>query len=92
MLSRRGKLSFKKVKKKKKKKFSKGISPWFLSKNGLFHFCFFFRKIRQISLLRIILDRRECFLDKKKKFLESKNNSTIFKGISPWFLSKKWPF
>ena len=67
MLSRRGKLSFKKVKKKKKKKFSKGISPWFLSKNGLFHFCFFFRKIRQISLLQIILHRRECFLDKKNK-------------------------
>ena len=65
MLSRQGKLSFKKVKKKIRNS-PKGLVHGFCQKMAFSTFVFF-RKITQISLLRIILDRRECFLDKKNK-------------------------
>ena len=63
MFSRQGKVSFKKV---QKKHFPKGLVHGFCPKMAFSTFVFF-RKIRKISLLRIILDRRECFLDKKNK-------------------------
>ena len=64
MFSRQGKVSFKKV--KKKTNFPKGLVDGFFPKMAFSTFVFL-RKIRQISLLRIILDRRECFLDRKNK-------------------------
>ena len=51
----------------------------------------FFRKIRQ-KLFGIILDRIECFLDKKNKVLIKGKNSKFSKGVSPWFLSKNGHF
>ena len=64
MFFRQGKVSFKKV--KKKTNFPNGLVHGFRPKMAFSTFVFL-RKIRQISLLRIILDRRECFLDRKNK-------------------------
>ena len=90
MFSRQKKLSFQKV--KKFDIFQRGqLVHGFFQKIAFSTFVFF-RKIRQKSLLRIFLDRRECFLDKKNKVLKKSKNSTFFKGVSPWFLSKKGNF
>ena len=62
MLSRQEKLSFKKV---QKWTLSKGLSPWLLSNNGHFPLLFFFRIIRDKRPFRIVLDRKECFVDKE---------------------------
>ena len=48
--------------------FPKGFVHGVCQKNATFH-VFFFRKIRQ-KLFGIILDRIECFLDKKNKVLK----------------------
>ena len=61
MFCRQGKLSFKKV--KKIRNFPKGLVHGFCQK--LAFSTFFSLKVRQKRLLPIILERRECFLDKK---------------------------
>ena len=54
------------LKKSRKSKFSKGVSPWFLSKNRTFyHVCFLGKSGQKTSFLDI-LDRKECFLDQSK--------------------------
>ena len=53
------------LKKSKNSTFFKGVSPWFLSKKGNFQLLVFFSKINLKSLLRIILDRKECFPENK---------------------------
>ena len=55
-------------KKSKKSTFWNGVSPWFLSKNWPVFHIFFFNKERQEETFFDILDRKECFLDHKKKF------------------------
>ena len=39
-----------------------------------------------------ILDKKECFLDRKSKVRKKTKNSKICKGVSQWFLSKNRPF
>ena len=70
--------------------FPKGFVHGVCQKMATFHVCFF-RKIRQ-KLFGIILDRIECFLDKKNKVLKKLKNSKFSKGVSPWFLSKNGHF
>ena len=54
--------------------FSKGINPWFLSKNGLFSPFFLLGNIGQENVFYDILQQKNSFLGyKKKKFKKSKN-------------------
>ena len=52
-------------------------------------FCFFLSKQ---SKKEIFFDRNECFFDVKSEVLKKSKKSTFWKGVSPWFLSKNWPF
>ena len=54
--------------------FSKGVNPWFWSKNGHFSNFFFLGNIGQENILNDILERKNAFLGYKyKKFKKSKN-------------------
>ena len=51
----------------KQLKFSKAVSPRFLSKNRTFyHLCFLVKSTQKKSFFKI-LDKKECFLHQKKK-------------------------
>ena len=64
----------KKFKKSKNWYFSKGVSPWFWSKNGQFSNFFFLGNIGQENVVYDILERENAFLRyKKRKFKKSKN-------------------
>ena len=64
----------KKFKKSKNLHFSKGVNPWFLSKNGKFSNFFFLGNIGQENVFHDILERKNAFLGyKNKKFKKSKN-------------------
>ena len=54
--------------------FSKGVNPWFWSKNGRFSNFFFLGNIGQENILNDILERKNAFLGyKDKMFKKSKN-------------------
>ena len=74
----------------KSRHFAKGL--WFLSKNRRFSYMFFFTKKSQKERVFDILDRKECFLDQKRKVLKNSKESTFCKGVSPWFLSQNCSF
>ena len=76
------------LKKSKKSTFCKGFSPWFLSKNRPFSHMFFLSKKSQKETFFHILDRKEWFLDHKRKVLKNSKKSTFSNGVTPWFLSK----
>ena len=77
----------KKFKKSKNWHFSKGVNPWFWSKNGLFSNFFSLANIGQENVFYDILERKNAFLDyKKKKFKKSKNWH-----FSVVVLVQKWP-
>ena len=81
----------KKFKKSKNCHFSKGVNPWFWSKNGYFS-NFFLGNIRQENVFYDILKRKNVFLGcKNKKFKKSKN-CHFSKGVNPWFCSKNGLF
>ena len=62
------------LKKLKNSHFSKGVNPWFWSKNGHFSNFFFFDKIGQENVFYDILERRNAILGyKNNKFKKSKN-------------------
>ena len=77
----------KKFKKSKNWHFSRGVNPWFLSKNGLFTNVFFLGNIGQENVFYNILERKQVFLGyKKEKFKRSKNwhfSKRITHGMSP---------
>ena len=65
---------YKKFKKSKNCHFSKGVNPWFWSKNGHFSNFFFLGNIGQENVFYDILERKNAFLGyKNKKFKKSKN-------------------
>ena len=80
----------KKFKKSKNSHFSKGVNPWFWSKNGQFSNFFFLGNIVQKNFFYDILERKNAFLGyKNKKFKKSKIH--IFpKGLTHG-LVQKWP-
>ena len=82
----------KKFKKSKNWHFSKGVNPWFWSKNGHFsNFCFL-GNIGKKNILKDILERKNaCLGYKNKKFKKSKNWH-FSKGINPRFWSKNGRF
>ena len=75
------------LKRAKKWTFSKGVSPWILSKNRTFSYRCFLQKLCQKRLFLDILNRKQSFLDQKIEILTRTTKSTFFKGVSPWILS-----
>ena len=64
----------KKFKKSKNSHFSKGVNPWFWTKNGHFYIFFFLGNIDQENVFYDILERKTAFLGyKNKKLKKSKN-------------------
>ena len=80
------------LKKWKKSKFCKGVSPQFLPKNRPFSHRFLSSKKSEKETCFDILDTKECCLDLKSEVLKKWKKSTICKEVSPWFLSKNRPF
>ena len=78
----------KKLKKSKNWHFSKGVNPWFWSKNDNFTNFFFFGKIGQENVFYDILERRNASLGYKNKKFKESTNWHFFKRVSPWFSSK----
>ena len=77
----------KKFKNSKSWHFSKGVNPWFLSKNGHFSNFFFLGNIGQENVFYDILEQKNAFLGyKNKKFKKSKNRH-FSKRVNPWFRS-----
>ena len=90
---KRNYLGYKNTKFKKSKNwhFSKGVNPWFWSKNGRFSNIFFLGSMGQENVFCDILEPKNTFLDYKNiKFKKSKN-WYFFKRVNPWFCCKKWP-
>ena len=82
----------KKFKKSKNWHFSKGVNPWFWSKNGYFSNLFVIGNIGMENIFSDIPERQNAFLGyKKMKFKQSKNWH-FSKGVNPWFLSKNGHF
>ena len=82
----------KKLKQSKNWYFSKGVNPWFWSKNGHFSNFFFLGNIGQENILNDILERKNAFLGYKNKMFKKSKNWHISKGVNPWFWSKKGKF
>ena len=80
----------KKFKKTKNWHFSKGVNPWFWSKNGHFSNFFLLGNIGQENVFYDILQQKNSFLRyKNKKFKKSKNWHHAFDTM---LLVQKWSF
>ena len=81
-----------KFKKLKNWHFSKGVNPWFWSKNGHFSNFFFLGNIGQESVFYDILERKNAFLGYKNKKFKKLKNWHFSKVVNPWFWSKNGHF
>ena len=82
----------KKFKKSKNSHFSKGVNPWFWSKNGRLSNFNFLCNIGQENVFYDILHRKNVFVAYKQKKLSKSKNWLFFKGVNPWFWSKNCLF
>ena len=82
----------KKFKKSKNWHFSKGVNPWFWSKNGHFSNFFFLGNIGQENVFDDILELKNAFLGYKSKKFKKSKNWHFSKGVNPWFWSKNGHF
>ena len=82
----------KKFKKSKYWHFSKGVNPWFWSKNGHFGNLFILGNVGQENVFYNILERENSFLDYKNKNFKKSKNWHFSKGVNPWFWSKNGHF
>ena len=82
----------KKFKKSKNWHFSKGVNPWFWSKDGYFSNFFFLGNIGEANVFYDIVERRNAFLGYKNKKLKRSKNWHFSKGVNPWFWSKNGHF
>ena len=82
----------KKLKKTKNWHFSKGVNPWFWSKNGHFSTFFCLGNIGQENVFYDILERKNTLLAYKNKKLKKSKNWDFCKGVNPWFRSKNSHF
>ena len=82
----------KKFKNSKNWHFSKGVNPWFWSKNG--HFChfYFLGYTGKENVCYDILERKYAFLGYKNKKFKKSKNWDFSKGVKPWFWSKNGHF
>ena len=78
----------KKFKKSKNWDFSKGVNPWFWSKNGHFSKVFFFRQYRPGKCLLRYFTTKNSFLGYKNKNFKKSKHWHFYKGVNPWFWSK----
>ena len=81
----------KKLKKSNNWLLSKGVSPWFWSKNGHFY-NFFLSNIDQEHVFYDILERRNAFLGHKHKKFKKSKNWHFSKGDNLCFWSEKLHF
>ena len=77
-----------KFKKSKNSHFSKGVNPWFSSKNCHFSKFFFWGNIGQENLFYDILKRKNAFLGYKNKKFKNSKEWHFSQGDNPWFWSK----
>ena len=82
----------KKFKKSKNWHFSKGVNPWFWSKNGHYSNFFFLGNIGQENVFHDILELKNAFLGYKSKKFKKSKNWHFFKGVNPCFWSKNAHF
>ena len=82
----------KKFKQSKNWHFSKGVNPWFWSKNGHFSNFVFLGNIGQENVFYDILEQKNAFLSYKKKNFNKSKNLHFSKGVNPWFLVQRWQF
>ena len=85
-------LKNKKFKKSKYWHFSKGVNPWFWSKNGHFTNFLFLGNIGQENVFYNILERKNAFLGYKNNKFQKSKNWHFSKGVNPWFLYKNGHF
>ena len=87
-------LGFKNTKFKKSKNlhFSKGVNPWFWSKNCHFSNFFFLGNICQENIFYDILKRKNAFLGYKHKKFKKSKDWHFSQGDNPWFWSKNGHF
>ena len=79
-------------KKSKNWHFSKGVNPWFWSKNGLFSNFFFLGNLGQENVFYDILEPKNAFQGYKNKKLKKSKNWNFSKGVNQWFCSKNGHF
>ena len=79
------------VQKSKNLHFSKGVNPWFWSKNGYFS-NFFLGSIGQENHYYDILERKIAFLGYKNNKFKKSINEYFSKVVNPWFCSKNGHF
>ena len=77
----------KKFKKSKNWHFSKGVNPWFWSKNGHFSNFIFVANIGHENVFYDILERKNAFLGYKNNKFKKWKNCGFCKGVNPWFWS-----
>ena len=77
----------KRLKQSKNWHFSKGVNPWFWSKNGHFLNFVCLGNIGQANAFYDILERKNAFLGYKNKKLKKSKNWHLSKGVNSWF----WP-
>ena len=82
----------KKFKNSKNWHFSKGVNPWFWSKNGHFSNFFFLGNIGQGNVFYAILERENAILGYKNKKFKNSKNWHFSKGVNPWLCSKNGHF
>ena len=82
----------KKFKKSKNWPFSKGVNPWFWSKNGHFSNLFFLNNIGKENVFYGILEPKNAILRYKNKKFKKSKNWHFSKGVNPWFWSKNGHF
>ena len=81
-----------KLKKWKNWHFTKGVNPWFWSKNGHFSKFCFSGNIGQKNVFYDTLERKNAFLGYKNKKLKKSKNWHFSKEVNPWFWSKNGHF
>ena len=81
-----------KLKKSRNWHFSKGVNPWFWSKNGHFPPFFFLSNIGQENVFDDILESQNAFLGCKNNMFKKSKNWHFSKGVYPWFWSKNGQF
>ena len=82
----------KKFKKSKNWDFSKGVNPWFWSKNGHFSNFLFLGNIGQEKVFYDILEKKNNFLRDKNKKCKKSKNWDFSKGVTLRFWSKNGHF
>ena len=82
----------KKFKKSKNWHFSKGVNPWFWSKNNHFFNFFLLGNIGHENVFYNKLERKNAFLGYENKKFKKSKYWHFSKGVNPWFWSKNGHF